>query len=134
MAAKPNTDRIRTKRAALRRADPRLELESVELAAENPGERLGSDLLPARGLVEAGRGSADEREVPAQADAMVIEQSADSAASVVAQTSLGEFGRGLFNGADVMQFAQAAGGAVADTAASAPAPAGGISPGLGSHL
>ena len=37
MAAKPNTDRIRTKRAALRRADPRLELESVELAAENPG-------------------------------------------------------------------------------------------------
>ncbi|MFZ9506899.1 MAG: glycoside hydrolase family 16 protein, partial [Burkholderiaceae bacterium] len=132
MAAKPNTDRIRTKRAALRRADPRLELESVELAAENPGERLGSDLLPARGLVEAGRGSADEREVPAQADAMVIEQSADSAASVVAQTSLGEFGRGLFNGADVMQFAQAAGGAVADTAASAPAAAGGFSPGLGS--
>lgn len=61
MAAKPNTDRIRTKRAALRRADPRLELESVELAAENPGERLGSDLLPARGLVEAARGSADER-------------------------------------------------------------------------
>ena len=131
MAAKHNTDRLRAKRAASRRADPRLEVDSVELAAENPVEGPRSDVLSALAMNEAVRAQADEREAAAHPDATTIEHSADSGGAAVAQTSLGEFGRGLFNSADVVQFAQAAGGAVADTSASAPAAAGGFSPGLG---
>ncbi|MBU6189000.1 MAG: glycoside hydrolase family 16 protein, partial [Betaproteobacteria bacterium] len=131
MAAKHNTDRLRAKRAGSLRADPRLDVESVERVAENPVEGPRSDVLSARAINEAVGTQADEREAAAHADAATIEHAADSGGAAVAQTSLGEFGRGLFGGSDVVQLAQAGGGAVADTSASAPAAAGGFSPGLG---
>ncbi|MBU6191264.1 MAG: hypothetical protein KGR68_18245, partial [Betaproteobacteria bacterium] len=136
MAIKHITDRIRAKRPASRRAEPRLEAEVITDVERSPVDQLALGPIEAQ-LADADRrqhsnddaGSAGQADSAADANSQALERAAEAGASA---TYL-EYARGWFGEPGVMQFAQAAGGSVTDTtAAVSPAASGGFSPGLGS--